>query len=435
MGLGGIVMSTQAQSIKPFPFNLSRASSADVLQWVQAPRWSSASTVSAGKASTYTHTLDSAIYYEDLSGPRFKIKQTAVWGYDAQARIRRILVYDSLPSGGRVLSYSILVQYGLGDDGNDESITFNRYENGVAIPDYRVDRTYDSDDQLEVVTIFNLEENFVEGRGVYGYTTGYDSIMVYAPELTSTPSIPVALIRRIDSANDPNTPGATLRITEIESEYNQVLFERRPYIREQAFYSPQDTLVGLTRGDAPQRGSALFRPRETYVYSYEGSPNITSYDLTPSRSLNITYDPGIAYTTVAPYEITPSSFPAQGYGQDYYDPEDAVLSFNVEANNAADLSACRFFYSTGVTGVESTPQSVSSRNAFQFYPNPAEDRVHIVIDQPVRNYQITDVQGRIIRKAPWNGKAISVSSLPDGIYILELETQQSQFLRQRIWVR
>ena len=428
--MGPGVPHLHAQTAVPFPFGLSQVSSAEVLQWVQAPRLCKLSGLSR-KAASYSQKLDSVAYYEGFNGSRFRSKQTAVWEYDASNRIEQISIFDSLPSGTQTLSYRIEARYGLGD-GNDESLTFTRFEGGTPIPDYRIDRTYDSNDRLEEVTVNNLEEDFVEGRGVYGYGNDNDSIEVFAPELRNDSSEPVALIRRTGEESDPSNPGGTQRTTEIESDFNEILLSRRSYIRERAFYNARGNILKQTTGDAPEQGSPLFTTIDEYDYSYEDTPNIKRYLYNPNQEIVISYDTSIAYGSVVPYEITPTSFPAQGYGQDYYDPVNAVKRFSINELNNIDRSVAVFYYQKQTTNIEEKPKALSS---VQVYPNPADDQLQVVSKQPVQEYRIIDLQGRVLRKASLNGNTISVSSITEGSYILELQTEGLRRLRKRILIR
>lgn len=75
----------------------------------------------------------------------------------------------------------------------------------------------------------------------------------------------------------------------------------------------------------------------------------------------------------------------------------------------------------------------SSSNKLSLYPNPASDEITISFNT-YSSYSVFSVDGKLVQQGMLNGNRISVSELPTGVYVLELESKtgisKTRFLKQ-----
>ncbi|MDR1112465.1 MAG: T9SS type A sorting domain-containing protein, partial [Bacteroidales bacterium] len=87
----------------------------------------------------------------------------------------------------------------------------------------------------------------------------------------------------------------------------------------------------------------------------------------------------------------------------------------------------------GCVGIE----DISLENSVTLYPNPATDRINIVLPEHVSyaGFTLCDMQGRVlIRREIGNRTEISVSSLAAGVYLYNMATERREY-RGKIIIR
>jgi hypothetical protein len=87
--------------------------------------------------------------------------------------------------------------------------------------------------------------------------------------------------------------------------------------------------------------------------------------------------------------------------------------------------------------VVSNRSIVSEQASFEFYPNPASSAVSIKLPEDSRDVRIREVSGKCLKEFSGFGSRadLSVSDLPDGVYILETETVSGGLSRKKLVVR
>ena len=61
--------------------------------------------------------------------------------------------------------------------------------------------------------------------------------------------------------------------------------------------------------------------------------------------------------------------------------------------------------------------ATSDHNTVSIYPNPVSDK--LFFDKEIGNYKIFSISGKLMMSSNTKAKTIEVSSLPQGIYIVE----------------
>ncbi|GEM_PF-3830274 len=78
----------------------------------------------------------------------------------------------------------------------------------------------------------------------------------------------------------------------------------------------------------------------------------------------------------------------------------------------------------GTIGIQS---SEASDYGLQVYPNPASERVSLRADLPIEQVLIRDLQGRVVNVQPGGmGNELNLSSLPTGMYVIEVLFEDGQ---------
>jgi hypothetical protein len=81
--------------------------------------------------------------------------------------------------------------------------------------------------------------------------------------------------------------------------------------------------------------------------------------------------------------------------------------------------------------------SPSLANTFKIYPNPAREQIWIRSSEALRNLRLYQSDGKLV--ATWPSSVVNdmldVSQLARGIYSLQIETEDGQFIAQRIWLQ
>ena len=75
-----------------------------------------------------------------------------------------------------------------------------------------------------------------------------------------------------------------------------------------------------------------------------------------------------------------------------------------------------------------------SEDNVSVYPNPTQDLIYIVTedDFDVTNYQLIDINGRIIDQNVLTGRELNLSSLENGVYFLQLSNNQGNTITKRV---
>lgn len=143
------------------------------------------------------------------------------------------------------------------------------------------------------------------------------------------------------------------------------------------------------------------------------------------------YDPNAdTWTALTPHPGTsrfaPTQFVIDNYiyfmgGYDRFDPNGILDPYE---------TMWRYDLGPNILDVEET---ASNELDAILYPNPSNDLINISINQDVSqtaSVNIYSMSGRLIKQLPFNS-SIDISSLTNGMYILELEDDQVSLFRQR----
>lgn len=96
-------------------------------------------------------------------------------------------------------------------------------------------------------------------------------------------------------------------------------------------------------------------------------------------------------------------------------------------NNWLDVKFDNFRVSGGgTTGVGKTDYQA---NALRVFPNPAKDMLNITAKQPLKEVIIADMNGKIVYRKPYTGKA-DLSSFTNGIYLMTCITTSGESIHR-----
>jgi len=86
---------------------------------------------------------------------------------------------------------------------------------------------------------------------------------------------------------------------------------------------------------------------------------------------------------------------------------------------------------TNTTGLKEHTQSLLA-----IYPNPATEVIHLVSENAIENYRITDINGSLLMESKLNGisNSINVADLPAGIYFIRVQTK-NETLTSRVVIK
>ena len=95
-----------------------------------------------------------------------------------------------------------------------------------------------------------------------------------------------------------------------------------------------------------------------------------------------------------------------------------IFKLTVKNNQATDTKEVR----VKVTNDLSTAINNSPEKAIRVYPNPIyEDRLNVVGIDRDTNYEISDIQGRLVQKGVLSADWVDVSKLRVGIYLFRIQ--------------
>ena len=120
----------------------------------------------------------------------------------------------------------------------------------------------------------------------------------------------------------------------------------------------------------------------------------------------------------------------------YYDNTSNALVFRY--NNAALVSAFLGIDQTTEVLERNTPNTLSTTtntlaNGFQLFPNPAEDYITILTNtnETLKHIKIANITGQEVLKVNENTSSISVKDLPNGFYLLTIETESGKLTTKK----
>jgi len=111
------------------------------------------------------------------------------------------------------------------------------------------------------------------------------------------------------------------------------------------------------------------------------------------------------------------------FSMDFYDAETGIVTIG----RNADVSTNIFYFTDLVNGVNEQ----NKRESISIYPNPASNNLNITGISKSVKYTIFNLQGQSILKGITNN-IIDVSFLPQGLYILNLETENGRLVNKFI---
>lgn len=99
-----------------------------------------------------------------------------------------------------------------------------------------------------------------------------------------------------------------------------------------------------------------------------------------------------------------------GFGKSWY----GATKFQNVLGSELKIDKVQLIYNSSELK-ETTQQKVS------VYPNPAKDKLHLLSDEPMKDYVIYDLLGKIVSTGTVTNQTISISHLPSGCYSLGLQ--------------
>jgi hypothetical protein len=128
------------------------------------------------------------------------------------------------------------------------------------------------------------------------------------------------------------------------------------------------------------------------------------------------------------YDMSKDGSPALGSRITAYlsdlqiDPEERYLYFR-------ELNGCirRFLIKDEGTNIHEHP----ALQTFSLYPNPATTTIYIKGISTNTPYRILDIQGRVLQQSELNGTSIDITTLPQGMYVLQIEGYKPVMFEKR----
>jgi hypothetical protein len=86
--------------------------------------------------------------------------------------------------------------------------------------------------------------------------------------------------------------------------------------------------------------------------------------------------------------------------------------------------------------VTGTPEVTVKEKTLELFPNPASGIVHIrTTGFVVSHIRIIDLQGRVLLNEDGDHHEIDVTSLPSGMYLLQLNANDGSFVNRKMVIR
>jgi hypothetical protein len=110
-------------------------------------------------------------------------------------------------------------------------------------------------------------------------------------------------------------------------------------------------------------------------------------------------------------------------------PDQGFVLSTLTVNGAAFTSGNSHVVTENITVVATFTDDVSTRDLtsdmFTIFPNPVQDELRIQTEQTIKQIEMTDLRGRVVRTWMGNHKMINVQGISAGNYILRIHTEHA----------
>lgn len=169
----------------------------------------------------------------------------------------------------------------------------------------------------------------------------------------------------------------------------------------------------------------------------QGQERITSVDATVASNYGsiksawqLGADGSLSYKVTVPTNTTARLLMPVAEGSKVYEGgRPAEESEGVKYEGTTDDRAV-FTLGSGsysfTTNISTDISAVETENGIRVYPNPTDGVLHIESDEPVTSLTLNDMAGHLVSKAEGKCETLDLSSVNTGMYLLTVNTQNSQ---------
>lgn len=169
----------------------------------------------------------------------------------------------------------------------------------------------------------------------------------------------------------------------------------------------------------------------------QGQERITSVDATVASNYGsiksawqLGADGSLSYKVTVPANTTARLLMPVAEGSKVYESgRPAEESEGVKYEGTTDDRAI-FTLGSGsysfTTNISTDISAVETENGIRVYPNPTDGVLHIESDEPVTSLTLNDMAGHLVSKAEGKCEPLDLSSVNTGMYLLTVNTQNSQ---------
>ncbi|MEJ8768127.1 family 78 glycoside hydrolase catalytic domain [Prevotella sp. HCN-7019] len=169
----------------------------------------------------------------------------------------------------------------------------------------------------------------------------------------------------------------------------------------------------------------------------QGQERITSVDATVASNYGsiksawqLGADGSLSYKVTVPANTTARLLMPVAEGSKVYEgSRPAEESEGVKYEGTTDDRAV-FTLGSGsysfTTNISTDISAVETENGIRVYPNPTDGVLHIESDEPVTSLTLNDMAGHLVSKAEGKCETLDLSSVNTGMYLLTVNTQNSQ---------
>lgn len=169
----------------------------------------------------------------------------------------------------------------------------------------------------------------------------------------------------------------------------------------------------------------------------QGQERITSVDATVASNYGsiksawqLGADGSLSYKVTVPANTTARLLMPVAEGSKVYEGgRPAEESEGVKYEGTTDDRAI-FTIGSGsysfTTNISTDISAVETENGIRVYPNPTDGVLHIESDEPVTSLTLNDMAGHLVSKAEGKCETLDLSSVNTGMYLLTVNTQNSQ---------
>lgn len=169
----------------------------------------------------------------------------------------------------------------------------------------------------------------------------------------------------------------------------------------------------------------------------QGQERITSVDATVASNYGsiksawqLGADGSLSYNVTVPANTTARLLMPVAEGSKVYEGgRPAEESEGVKYEGTTDDRAV-FTLGSGsysfTTNISTDISAVETENGIRVYPNPTDGVLHIESDEPVTSLTLNDMAGHLVSKAEGKCETLDLSSVNTGMYLLTVNTQNSQ---------